>query len=856
MARVPGPGGGGGQQQNGGMASQIQQDIERVRRQMEEESQANQQQTVESSQRTAENPFGGMGPAIDVGRTEDVPTQGEVDVDIPGGRPADQQQTQDNQPSRTPDQTQNQSISTQNGAPTVDVSERFQGGQNLQQTGTPQADTQRAPGPQASTQSTRAPEQSDARDNINQGIVQDLTTGGFLAETGPGFDPLSGEFLPTEEQLGEASRGFSEATGSVANFAADSLITTPEEARNPGQTNQGLSRSEELASTAIQSGLQFGNVPQWLQSAETGTEVATNLPGQLAENPTETAQTLAGVADVATQTAAQEAAENPAETAASVFGGTIAGFGVSRAIQRAPGFVRGARIRAQGGDIVDFEDLSDPPTTTEGYGLPGFTREAQADPDVARSEFLEQASQNPLAGDSPVAFHGRSPEGVSEFGGFGPEFEAPEGGSELPGLFQSADLSPLRIEGAGDSGGLPSIGLPRPRVTSSRVLAEQDVDVGITEGQTRQQVGGFLQDAADRGKSFIRTDEGGPTPEQEAIAPPGSQFVETDGIFGIRAGDDVIPGRLMERDTADTNTGGPEGGPFTRRDIARETSEAIRESRRRQASQPDYPFLPQPFGAPDTGQQDPTGTGDTTSPTQSGTQSAGPFSGTPTAGPFGGAPNYGPTGDTADTTRPPSDTSAPSDPFGVFTGTFGPSGDSTSSGPTDTTGPFGGPTSGGPSGGPSDSSGGPTSPPPFGPPTGGPTDTPSEPPSSPPPFGPPTSPPGSPPGTPGTPGNPPGNPSRPRILPDRSDDDEDEETFSPLGPTGQDFQNPVVGGFEFLFGSGGGGGGNRQQSAEPLDGAGGLFSGNIDTDGSGAIFGFGANDGDTQDTLGPFGGMF
>lgn len=207
---------------------------------------------------------------------------------------------------------------------------------------------------------------------------------------------------------------------------------------------------------------------------------------------------------------------------------------------------------------------------------------------------------------SPVAYHVRSAEAVDEYGGFGRRYEAPEGSSELPGLFQSADLSNLRLSQIGGSGlSMPTIGLPRPQIGGSRVLAERGVDVDITEGRSRQEVSRYLEEDASRSKSYVRTDteDGGPTPEQEVVAPPGSQFVDDGGVFGVRVGGrripftdwrlggEVVTGRAVRRADVDDMVASDVHDTMSGYQVASETTEAIEESYYRQASN-QVPFLP------------------------------------------------------------------------------------------------------------------------------------------------------------------------------------------------------------------------------------------------------------------------
>lgn len=316
------------------------------------------------------------------------------------------------------------------------------------------------------------------------------------------------------------------------------------------------------------------------------------------------------------------AIENPASFTGGLAGGAVGGFGLSKALRVGPNLAREASIRARGGSVVDFEDASDPPRLVMDDTLPGFTERAASDPDVARREFESQARETDIAGDEPVAFHGRDPEDVREFGEFGRNFEASEGSSELPGLFQSADLSRLRLPTpAGESPGM-RLGIPRGRFGTSRVLAERDVDVAVAEGQTRAQVARFLEQEASREQSFIRG--GDVTPEQEVIAPPGSQFQEAGGIFGIRVGGrrfripftertvsfggEVVPGRLVERVDADDAGTGParatdpdaEGDGFlSGEEVAAENVRSIRRAQRR-ATEPDRVSPAAPVSRPPT----------------------------------------------------------------------------------------------------------------------------------------------------------------------------------------------------------------------------------------------------------------
>lgn len=519
--------------------------------------------------------------------------------------------------------------------------------------------------------------------------------------------------------------------------------------------------------------------PAGFLAADLATEAAVNLPGTVQEfGAAETGEAIVETGDIAGRGVVRAAEQDPFGFAGELAGELALGIGVGRAIERAPGFVRGARIRGQGGDIFDIEDLSQPPRRVgKGRELPGFTVAAKADPDVAAREFREQARRNLLAGDEPVAFHGRAVEDVAEFGPFGRQFEAPAGTSEIPGLFQSADLSPLRLgTGAGGLLSLPSLRLPRPRLRTARVAAERGVDVDVMDPVSGFDEAAEFMQRADPSKSFIRAGRVGPTGEQEAIAPPGAMFVGTGNIFGVRAGGDVVPGRVFER--------GRGAGGLTPEELERFGAPGMSELSER-LSQRGTPFAPT-FGLPTpTPEEDVAPTGIRPRETE------------------------GPERPTAPTRADEFDVSESI--FGGFaTGTstlFGGGETPTTTAPTAPTESVSSVFSGGT---PTSVFGGTTAPPttPTEPPTAPPT-TPTTPPSSP-PSGPPT-PPATPPGTPGIPGTPftPFTPTTPFEFPDDEPRDRDEELRLPMAPLGTEFFNPVASGLGFLFGPGAAGDGDR-----------------------------------------------
>lgn len=581
--------------------------------------------------------------------------------------------------------------------------------------------------------------QPGKRGDLNTDITDSLTEGRGLF---PDKGPSSGFFQTTEQELRKRAEKRREFFG-----VGDELKSATPDAEIAGVKLQKVSKAAgDLPGEAA------GAPTEATRLLDLGVEVASNTPRTVDEfGAEETAFAGLETGGRVSEGLARTVEENPEGFATELVGGFALGLGAGKAVQGAPSLARSARIRAQGGEIVDFDDISNPPTRTEGLELPGFTRRAQEDPEVAADEFMQQARRNALEGDTPVAFSGRAAEDVSKYGGFGKDFTAPGGSSELPGLFQAADLSNLRVgRGATGSGlSVPRLGLPKPSTGSSRILAETDIDIDITPGGSRKEIGQFLDESADRGKSFIRRDsDGGPTPEQEVIAPPGSRFVEDGGLFGVRVGGreipgtsisvggDIVPGRLTRRVDSDVSDDVEdiETGRRTRSEVAEETTEAISESIARQQSDV------KPF-APVTG---PTGSGASSS---SGESFADPINSFPSSS--GGARSGDSSkGSTSVSDSPPMDDSSFDESVDISPDESPP----ISSDPVESSPPSDGPKSppsSGP-GSPPDSGGGS---PPESPPSSPPSITDS------PPISPPSSSPGSPPAS--GPGSPPGSPGSP-----------------------------------------------------------------------------------------------
>lgn len=325
----------------------------------------------------------------------------------------------------------------------------------------------------------------------------------------------------------------------------------------PGIALDAATTAEQAANLA-QAGLETrASGAEDLLTDDGGAEAASRVNEPFTTPGTRAAEEAEVTEQAVRQTAGElrsTAAERPGVVIGAAVGAGVAGAAAGGAIARAPGAARSVSIRARGGRIIDAEDLDQSPVQTG--ELPGFTQRAQADPDFAVREFERQTRRGRLAEElgDPIAYHGRSPEATREFGGFGREFDAPEGSSEISGLFQSADLSPLRLPGGGGDSGIPRPGLPRPRFRTGRVAAEADPDVRRMprDVQSLDDASRFMQERADPEASFVRS-ENLITPEQEVIAPPGARFQGTGELFGVRSGRDVVPGRVYRRQAADAD---------------------------------------------------------------------------------------------------------------------------------------------------------------------------------------------------------------------------------------------------------------------------------------------------------------
>jgi hypothetical protein len=339
----------------------------------------------------------------------------------------------------------------------------------------------------------------------------------------------------------------------------------------------------------VQSGVDSEQNRALAEGAVQGAGAVANLPGIAADTLRlgETFREVQGdpeaareVGEVAALTGAQFAefsAEEPARAAGTIGGGIATGVGSGRAIERAATRGRNVRLRRQAETVVDFEDL------TSGRGIEGDLPEFETSPSAPTADAVDEvrrrAADQPddlqrLAaddGDRAVGETGAASDAPddslllrSEDDPLDNEFTAQRGEFELPGLFASPDLSPLRLGVRGGESGF-SFGLPRSRGRDEQVTAfpgdriegmppraaESGFESGLDGRGPDPETGGarFLEGEAEEGTAFVRA-TGDRTTELEAVFPPGSEFAQR-SQFAVRMQDGrLVPGSLFERQRA------------------------------------------------------------------------------------------------------------------------------------------------------------------------------------------------------------------------------------------------------------------------------------------------------------------
>jgi hypothetical protein len=344
-------------------------------------------------------------------------------------------------------------------------------------------------------------------------VLKELTTGGFLSET-------------DEQKLASAAGDIRGGISGAVDFAVPGFIPGEKGIESYGTGLINTVNPAGLA-LAVESGAEFAE-----GSAETLGR------GQLV--PLAEAYTVTGRESA--EAGFEMVTTDPAGAAGAATGGIITGFAAGKAIERGARAVRSARVRANTDVTIDAEDLTSPGVREGETRLPTFSRRAQSDTGEAIAEFRERLrSETPdvIAEqlDESLAFHGTESELPRS------RFQALSGESELPGLFVSADLSPLRLP-FGDDG--PSSFRPRlPKLFDDSMAAgivNPDVDA-LPDDLSLSGAREFLEQQADEGVAFVRGQQIR-TSEQEAIFPPGTSFVEDPTRVALRTDEGLVPLRF------------------------------------------------------------------------------------------------------------------------------------------------------------------------------------------------------------------------------------------------------------------------------------------------------------------------
>ena len=390
--------------------------------------------------------------------------------------------------------------------------------------------------------------------NVDTGVTDDLTTGGIVSESADSADGV----LP--------------GTLGGVNISEDRLQTAAETIDQ--RAEQRFEESEELTiagsdlpdrvvTGAAGAAVDIVNVPGLVQSAETGVEVASNAPGEIAEEGPGTVGTTAlGVGALAASATVNAAQENPARFAGgaglNILGGAAAGrqLGVAgRAVRDRARTAGGARVAPEelaGEDVVRFAETDG----GEGTRFPGAD-----DPGLFQSnpaEAVRQQADEFTPDEIETIFGGADVDGETTlFKALDVEPEGPGSGRadtgfasapgetledfdyETPGSFFGPELSPNFL-GVDDGAGFSfRPGLPDTGNNPTAVAARTDVENPVAE--TLEEFNRELVGRA--GETTARTKPAGVgnPGEIEAVVPPGAEFRSVGdggvlGAVGSRAG--------------------------------------------------------------------------------------------------------------------------------------------------------------------------------------------------------------------------------------------------------------------------------------------------------------------------------
>jgi len=166
------------------------------------------------------------------------------------------------------------------------------------------------------------PQDTTRRNIFDKKQRQDILSGGFLSES-------------QESRLRSASERFTGGVETVAQGAGELARQTPivrgvSLADRVTQTDlsPAVTAGEKFTEGAVKGAGQLANVPAFIQSAETITEIAQSTP-KLAKNPQATAATAGLVGSAVFREGKEAVTERPSETAGQVLGNVVGGAAVS-----------------------------------------------------------------------------------------------------------------------------------------------------------------------------------------------------------------------------------------------------------------------------------------------------------------------------------------------------------------------------------------------------------------------------------------------------------------------------------------------------------------------------------------------
>lgn len=416
------------------------------------------------------------------------------------------------------------------------------------------------------TQTTQARSSFDRPSlEADDDIEESLTTGGFLAEEGDGFDPAAGEFVPSEEELQSVSREYLQGVGVVSRGAGevvDEVTTLGDAEFGDDQVESRLGKVTTGATGLLGSA---GDVPGFALTGETAVEAGEGALAEGPSQPLETAGTAAALGSETTTRLLRAGSDAVFESPYRTLGGGIGvgatavagGVATGKALRTTRRATRGVRDRVRTAGSIDITDetvsdevlqqfrdgdgdqfpgLDDPDTFAEDEALAIREQANRMTPDDVQQRFEEAG----VAGTDLKKALGTEPEGPGA-GRAAQGIETPSADSDLADAYETSgtsfgpEFSPnfFNLEDAQSPGfslrpGLPDSGANKP----TGVIARTDVEE--SRATSTPEFDEELREAA--GDTTARTVssefEGfDPISEAEVQTPPDAEFADLGGSF-------------------------------------------------------------------------------------------------------------------------------------------------------------------------------------------------------------------------------------------------------------------------------------------------------------------------------------